>query len=779
MKVIRRILKITGILLVLIVVALVAFVATFDANNYKPQIIEQVESATGRDFRIDGDIRLSIFPWVGIKVEDVSLGNDRGFKAKNLAAIKQLDVQVNVLPLLKKQVEINTIRLNGLALSLEVMKNGANNWSSLSQPAPAGADTGQTADVGPADAAPSGTPATQEVAADQEALLKSLKIEGFEFVDATIRYDDRSTGTLATVSELNLQTSAIAFDEPVDVSFGARVQSKQPKINIRLSLTTQLTFNREFSKFTLDDLVFTVLADAGVFLPQPEKIELKSSIKVLMDEQLVHLKSLELNALGLNLVAEIGISQFQSSPVIKGRLEVQPFNARQLAARAGVELPEMAGADALGRLAMKTRIKLAGERFEANDFEFKLDDSTLSGWLHVIDISKQQLRYDLAFDRLDINNYMPPVAEAEQGAAAPKAALAPAAAGAASTAATGDEKIELPLEMIRSLDIQGDFRIAQLTALEYQIKQFLMTLKARDGLITLKPVSMQLLGGQLKTDVSIDARKAIPAYAIKLNANQIQVGPVADPFLVGIMGDEELNMEGAVNLAMNIKTRGETVNQLKRASKGEIVLDMKQTRVKGFDPAYYMRTSVADYVAGRGLGQYDAIMGEYRPRQVTVFGLIRSNINLADGKARTDNFLMDSKRVRITAKGYVDIMANSLDMMTSIQLPRGKTALEKIFDEPMYVRVFGPFEAIEYKIDTDRLKKSTTDVLKKEAKVKLDAEKKRLQKKARAEQERLKQEARKKLEAEKRRLKEKADAERKRAEEKAKNKLKDKLRNLF
>ena len=119
----RRSFKFISIFLALVLLVLLAFVATFDANNYKPQIIEQVEKATGRSFSIDGDINLSIFPWIGLKVEDVALGNEKGFKAKNFAAIKQLDIKVNVLPLLKKEVEINTIRLHGLNVSLEVAKN--------------------------------------------------------------------------------------------------------------------------------------------------------------------------------------------------------------------------------------------------------------------------------------------------------------------------------------------------------------------------------------------------------------------------------------------------------------------------------------------------------------------------------------------------------------------------------------------------------------------------------------------------------------------------------
>ena len=779
MKVIRRILKFTGILLVLVIVAAVAFVATFDANNYKPQIIEQVESATGRDFRIDGDIRLSVFPWVGIKIEDVALGNAKGFEDKNFAAIRQLDVQVNVLPLLEKRVEVNTIRLNGLELSLEVAKNGDNNWSSLSQPAPS--ETGAEQKAEPPTSPPSTEPsATQDAAATSDELLQSLKVEGFEFVDAVIHYHDRTSGTEATISELNLQTSAISFDEPIKLSFSARVKNNQPQIDSRLELTTVLTFDQAFSQISLDDLLLTVVADARGLLPQPEKFELRTNVKVLMDEQLVSVRPLTLDALGLTMKASIGISQFQSTPVISGNVEVPEFNARQVAKRAGVELPAMAAAEALGRLSMKTRIKLAGERFEANDFAFHLDDSTLTGWIHLLNISKQQLRYELAFDRLNVNHYMPPVDETVSGQTPSQPDVTPTGSRPSAAAAdTGDEKIELPMELMRSLDIQGDFRIADLTALEYRIKQFLMTVKAKDGLISLKPVSMQLLGGQVSSALSIDARKAVPAYSIKLDANQIQVGPVVDPFLVGVMGGKDMNMEGAMNMSMAINTRGETVNQLKRASKGKIAIRMKQSRLNGFDPAYYVRKSVADYVAGSGLGQYDAIMGEYKPRKVTVFDLVRSDIRLADGKARTDNFLMDSLRVKITAKGYVDIMENRLDMMTSLQLPRGKTVLEKVFDEPVYVRVYGPFEAVEYKVDTDRLKKSTTDVLKKEAKAKLDAEKKRLEEKARARAREEEARLREKAEAEKRRLKEKADAERKRAEEKAKNKLREKFKSLF
>ncbi len=763
MKVVRRSVKFFFIILTFALLALLAFVATFDANNYKPQIIEQVEQATGRDFKIDGNINLSVFPWIGLKVEDVALGNEKGFKAKQFAAIKQLDIKINVLPLLKKKVEINVIRLHGLNVSLEVAKNKSNNWSGLSQ-----SDNSEISLEDKAQASKDKASSSLQENESKSLPLESLKVEGFEFVDAIIQYDDLSSNTKATISELNLTTSAITFDEAIDVQFGAHIVNNQPQIDTRLKLTTQLTINPELTKFNLRDFVLTVLAKANEFIPQQEEVAIKSTIDVSIDDQRVTMKSFELSALGTTMLADVTVTQFLNTPVINADIEVQAFNARELAERVAAELPVMAKAGALHKVAIKTKLKMYGEKLQLNDFSLALDDSVLSGWIHILNMSKQQLRYDLAFDQLNVNDYLPPVVEAE--VAAPTGVAAPVIDNTA-----GDEKIELPVEMMRQLDIEGDFRIASLTAKEYQIKQFLMSVRAQQGVINIKPLSMQLLQGQVKAEVELDVQKNVPAYAIGLKVNQVQVGPVANPLLVGMMGEKPLALEGAVNLNMDIVTKGDSVNQLKKASKGQINFDMKQTQVKGFDPEFYMRTSVADYVHSKGFGLSKTIMGDYEPREVTVFDKIHSTVNLANGKARTNDFLMASKRVTITAKGHIDIMQDTMDMVTSIKLARGKTVSEKILSDPIFVRIYGPFAALEYELDKDKLKKSTTDVLKNEAKAKLDVEKQKLKAKADAEKKRLKAKA----DEEKRRVEEKAKKALKESTDKYKDKLKNKLKGLF
>jgi AsmA protein len=728
MATLNRSFKLILIVIAVLLLALLAFVATFDANNYKPEIIEQVEKATGRDFTIDGEINLSIFPWVGLKVEDVALGNEKGFQAAQFAAIKQLDIRVNVLPLLKKEVEINTIRLHGLDVSLEVAEDKSNNWSGLSATDDASAESVEKEDVKEVD--------VDQAVSDSEtgSPLQSLKVEGFEFVDATIRYADRSSETSATISDLNLKTGAIQFGKPVNVEFGARIESNQPVIDARLNLTTQLIFNQEFTEISLLDFVTTILVSANEMFQQDETFEIKTTINVLMDEQRVTLKQLQLSALGTTTVADINVSQFLKTPLIQGTIDVQPFNVREVAKRAGVELPVMAKETALTNVGVKTVVKLQGERIEANDFSLMLDESTLSGWLHVIDLTKQQLRYDLVLSQINVNDYLPP-AVAESQVSDEAAPSEPSEV--VGQAASGDEKIELPVEMMREMDIKGDLRVASLTVKDYSIQQLLMSTNAQKGKVAIDPLSMNLLDGGLTSAVVVDVRKEKPTYLFDLSVDQVQMGPVANPFLKGAMGEKELTMKGAADVVVDIKAAGDTINQLKKSALGKIVLDMKKTEVNGFDPEFYMRSSVAEYMKSKGFGLSKTIMGDYEPREVTVFDLIHGTIDLSKGIARTDDFIMDSKRVKVGAKGHTDIVKDTMDITSSVKLARSKTAIEKVLDSPLFVRVHGPLDALQYDLDTDRLKKSTTDVLEKEAKAaaekkvkkELKKETKRLEKK--------------------------------------------------
>ena len=51
----------------LLVIGAFAFLLLFDPNDYRDDIAVEVKLATGRELIIEGDVEVSIFPWLAIE----------------------------------------------------------------------------------------------------------------------------------------------------------------------------------------------------------------------------------------------------------------------------------------------------------------------------------------------------------------------------------------------------------------------------------------------------------------------------------------------------------------------------------------------------------------------------------------------------------------------------------------------------------------------------------------------------------------------------------------
>ncbi len=58
-------------------------------NRLKPEIEQLVQQATGRSFRLDGDLRMSWFPSIGIELGATQLGNAPDFGDTPFAEVDQ------------------------------------------------------------------------------------------------------------------------------------------------------------------------------------------------------------------------------------------------------------------------------------------------------------------------------------------------------------------------------------------------------------------------------------------------------------------------------------------------------------------------------------------------------------------------------------------------------------------------------------------------------------------------------------------------------------------
>jgi AsmA protein len=123
-KILRN--SLIGVGAVVVLVAAAPFLVPLDA--YRNRIESAALGATGRDFRIDGPLRLTFFPHFGVRANDVTLANVPGGRARVMVAVGDINLSIKVLPLLTGRVALDKIVLNQPTIALEVDRDGNPNW---------------------------------------------------------------------------------------------------------------------------------------------------------------------------------------------------------------------------------------------------------------------------------------------------------------------------------------------------------------------------------------------------------------------------------------------------------------------------------------------------------------------------------------------------------------------------------------------------------------------------------------------------------------------------
>ena len=119
------------ILAALAVLALGIFIHTFDINNYKGAISRLVAEKTGRTLTFGGDISMTLFPRLGVRMDDISLSNAPGFGQTQMLSARQARLEVRILPLLSGRVRFGHLALDGVVVGLERDAAGRTNWGDL------------------------------------------------------------------------------------------------------------------------------------------------------------------------------------------------------------------------------------------------------------------------------------------------------------------------------------------------------------------------------------------------------------------------------------------------------------------------------------------------------------------------------------------------------------------------------------------------------------------------------------------------------------------------
>ena len=132
--------------------ALAALGAWYAASFVNPVqltklLSSSVKDATGRELKITGPVSLSLFPAISVKAQEVVFGNAPWASNPDMLTAKQIELDIDLFPLLKGSVEISRIGLLGLEANLQTNKDGVGNWN-LTPPAAASSSSGSQASPG-------------------------------------------------------------------------------------------------------------------------------------------------------------------------------------------------------------------------------------------------------------------------------------------------------------------------------------------------------------------------------------------------------------------------------------------------------------------------------------------------------------------------------------------------------------------------------------------------------------------------------------------------------
>lgn len=213
---IKKSVKFSLFTLAAVVLLLLTAPLFFDVEDFKPAIIEQAEKMTGRSVEIGG-ISASLFPWVGIQLEDLRISNPEGFSNQAFFSVDSLDVEMALFPLFNKQVEIRRFVMDTPRFLLERNAQGVGNWQ---QPVDAG-DAG----IGlPEEQAPSPTPPAVSEKKQENSLLAVFTAEAISVNHGEIAWRDAETGAHTKISNLQLEMESLRLDSPIPVRLSGEVE---------------------------------------------------------------------------------------------------------------------------------------------------------------------------------------------------------------------------------------------------------------------------------------------------------------------------------------------------------------------------------------------------------------------------------------------------------------------------------------------------------------------------------------------------------------------------
>ena len=435
MRVVKWVAGILGGLILLALLIVLTVTVFVDANRYRGQIESRVTRLTGQPFKISGDLRISWWPWLALATGPSQFGKPGAPGEQPIVQWQSARVGARLVPLLKGQLLIDTVRLEGANVYLVRHADGTTNWDPVlaafrNKPA---APPPEEQPVPPGEEGPPGP-----------------EVSGFQLRKGSLTYVDESGKTKSTVSvgnwDLDIGEWRAGSTFPVETQFLISVGNNVRAENVKIS--TRLHFSDDANDIDLFGLDFSgqihsrQLPAAGL----PVEFEVsRMAVRVSpLDISISELSS-RIQDLRLTTSVQAGQTGEEKAFYVRGPIDLQVPSVRDAVKLFGLKPSLPADKKTFGALQAKSMLEWQAGALNATGIDVTLDETHLTGELSRTADAKPVWTFALHGDKIQLARYMP---------------LEP----------KSKEPFELPVRTLRALQAKGEITFEQASMGETQMR---------------------------------------------------------------------------------------------------------------------------------------------------------------------------------------------------------------------------------------------------------------------------------------------------------------------
>ena len=638
-------------LLLIIVAAGFALTHLFNPNDYKNEIRQIARDKAHIELTLNGDIGWSLFPWLGLELHDASVAT-LVTPTQPFADLQMLGLSVRVLPLLRREVQMSDVRVEGLNLRLTRDKDGHGNWQDIGRPAPSASVTAQTDKA----AEPAGTEAE-----DKPSQPIRLDIDSLTVNNARVEFNDEKTGRQITSESIQLSTGAVHDGKEIPVKMTAFFGTNQPVLRARTELSGNLRFDRVLKRYQFEDMRLGGELSGDPLQGKPLTFSAQGQLLVDMAANVAEWTSLKLSANQLRALGELKANDLNKTPQLNGTLSIAQLDLMKFLDSIGQPLPTVADGS-LSKVELVTHLTGTPTSLVLDGLNLKLDDSNFTGRIAIEDFAKQSLRVQLKGDKFDADRYLPPKsADADSASKVRQADVMNSEANAIASSsplpesptkgAWSSDKL-LPIERLRSADVDADLSFDQLTLKKLPINNAALKATGLGGVLTLGDLRGELYSGSFSAKGSLDVRPDVPRLSLQTRLNRVPVERVLQA------QGQKPPVKGALTLNGDLTASGNSQKALVDSLNGTASFVLNDGLLLNANLEQQLCTGIATL-------NRKTLSGEPRGKD-TPFQDLKGSLNLHNGVASNPDLKVNIPGLSVNGNGDIDLRVLGMDYRIGI-----------------------------------------------------------------------------------------------------------------